>query len=619
MYKMLSALRGLFGVGLCLASLAVPAAKPAPAAPAEAQAALSRTVLAPPAAQWLHLADALRETGEADRAILLRNHLLAAHIGELNGVAAPAPAPSVADAIASAQQRGSPAADVELAAAWEQAFNTHIRLRRAETIKELPPELAYLGPQLAPLGPGAWAMDASGLTRYFWVLYLENRSPTALPLMAFNLRADGLLMSCTPPAAPPAGDVQAGKPLVDPGEIILPGTARPFVCRAFEGPQYRETLARRLADKATTPLRLLPANLSTPEAVDKLLASIGQGQGAARAAWVQRLRNDAPANVKVASPSAKSEAAARARGQAKRASEAIPTDDEARQARQRLRVTLMIAALFATLAIGVGQIYGRLNGEDAAERWLRSAKIGLGSLVLAAIVGSPWAQRFFGHWGDGLVSSMRDSVAESDAAGRLGLGASLAQVEPFNLMLLGSLAVFLLGRLVLKAGASRAAMINLSVIALTVAGLVTIGVMVSRMLPISGEGWQRAGVFIMPIWITAMFSLAGMCTLLLHRLHFILDDDGLSWPGSVWAGLRKTLDFTGTASRGEFWGMFVFMLLASGLARGHDTKWGGIVFLGLAAPTVAVSLRRLRALTASETWGVLALLGVFIARWFIET
>ncbi len=210
---------------LALAVWVAQGLQPVAAQPADAHAALLATPLVPPATQWFHLADALAQArvqpGDEDRATLLRHRLLAAHIAALNGSPSLTPTPTVATLIA--QAAPLPQADAALIDAWQRAFNRHVQLRLADAQRGPPFELAYLGRQLMPLGPGAWTMDASGRARYFWVLHLVNRSPTALPLPAFRLQADGLLLDCTPPAAlPPGQPAPPGDALTDPGELVAP-------------------------------------------------------------------------------------------------------------------------------------------------------------------------------------------------------------------------------------------------------------------------------------------------------------------------------------------------------------------------------------------------------------
>ncbi len=601
--------------------LAAASVQAATAPPPGARAALMATTLSAPAVQWLHLADALRDAGDVTSATLLRHHLLAAHVDALNGAAAPQPAPRVADAIDAARQRPAPVSDGTLMAAWEEAYNRHVQIQLAEPGLPAPPEVAYLGSQLTPLGPGAWTMDAAGRARYFWVLWLVNRSPTTLPLTATNVRADGLLLDCQPPAPPLAGDVRRPGQLDDPGERVAPGASRPFVCRAFEGPEFRAPLAQRLAGQAATAPRLLPTHLGSSAQLDALLDVLGQGQDRQRAAWSQRLSAGAAAPGAVgASPTDTATGATVATGAAGGAG-ALAAGTAARTASrwQRLRVLLAVGAVLSLLGVGLVQLFGRLSGHDAAPLWARSARWTLGVMVLALLVGLPWTQQLLGSATDDLgaraTSALRESVRSpgpNSAAHSGQAGLQLATHDPVKLALAAGLLVFGLGRLALRAGLPRGVVVSASVGFVALAALGTAAWTVTQMPPASGEGWGRAAVILVPIWVIAMFMLAGIEMLLLHRLHFLLDEDGLSWPGSVMAGLRRSLDFTGNASRGEFWGFIAFALLATALVRGWDLRLGGMLMALLVLPCAALAVRRLRAMSTTEAWGAAALLGLFI-------
>lgn len=72
--------------------------------------------------------------------------------------------------------------------------------------------------------------------------------------------------------------------------------------------------------------------------------------------------------------------------------------------------------------------------------------------------------------------------------------------------------------------------------------------------------------------------------------------------------LRKYADFTGRASRSEFWCFFFFVILAQGVARFVDALLGGFLIFGpvaglvsllLIIPQAAVAVRRLHDLGRS--------------------
>jgi hypothetical protein len=619
-------LRALIGVRwaalvavFCLSTGAA-AAPPAPAPSPDGHTALMATALPAPAVQWLHLADALAlaraQPGDEDRATLLRHRLLGAHVAELNGQPAPLPPPTVAALIA--QTAPLPQADPALIGAWEQAFNRHVQLRLAEAGRGAPPELAYLGKQLMPLGPGAWTMDAAGRARYFWVLFLANRSPTALPLPAFRLQADGLLMDCTPPAQAPGSDGAVGERLPDPGETVPSGAERPFVCRAFEGPEFREPLRARLAGRSTTPVRLLPPHLASAAAVDGLIAVLGQGQTTARNAWVQRLGAGTPAASAQGLATTPSPAAANAR-----ARPAPAADPGQRWA--SLRGMLALGAAVSALAVAGVFLFGLLQGEALADRSGRAWRVAAGVMGVALLLGLPWTQQLLGSAGDELggraASAMRESLADNDAAlrqrGQRPAGGlqGLQQQSGLDLRALGLVAVlalFAVGRGALRLGVSRGAVIVGTALVMFMACAASIVSIFADGSLYGGEGWARWAVVLVPVMMVGYFIGYALIPLLLHRLHFKLDDEDLTWPASVWRALRLSLNFSGSAAQGEYWGFISFVFLAAALAGGWHHRAAWAVLLLLALPAAALSMRRLRGMSNAEAWGVAALLGLLL-------
>ena len=601
-------------------------AQPAPAQPVNAHASLLATPLPPPAAQWLHLADALAQAraqpGDDDRATLLRHRLLAAHIAALNDSPPPSPAPTVASLIA--QAAPLPQADPALIAAWQQAFNRHVQLRLADARRGPPFELAYLARQLIPLGPGAWTMDASGRTRYFWVLHLVNRSPTPLPMPAFRLQADGLALDCTPPAAlAPGQPAPPGDNLPDPGELIASGAERPFICRAFDGPEFREPLRARLAGRSTTPVQLLPTHLASAAGVDGLIAALGQGQQAARGAWVQRLRSGQPATAAGPAAANPTQPLATPKDPGRTAQAAPQADPRSRW--DRLRGLLALGAAVAGLAVAGILVWGALQGEALGDRMGRALRVASVIMGLALLLGLPWTQQLLGRAGDDLgaraSSVMRESLAQNDAAlaqrgmrptgGLQGLQQQTG-LELKHLGLIAVLALFAVGRLGLRLGVRRGLVMVGTALVMAVACLATLASVFADGSLRAADGWARLGVVVVPAIVIGIFFVLTLVPLLLHVLHFQLDDDGFTWPGSIWAGLRQSLNFGGTATLGEFWGFVAFALLAALLAGGFDPRAAWAVLLVLALPTAAVAARRLRALTSAEAWGLAAVLGVLL-------
>ena len=603
---------------LCLGGFAL--AVPTLAAPApDAYTALMATALPAPAVQWFHLADALAQArarpGDEERAALLRHQLLAAHTAELNGQPAPQPTPTVATLVAPTAL--PPTGDAALVSAWEQAFNRHIQVRAAEAQRGAPPEIAYLGKQLLPLGPGAWTQDTAGRAQYFWVLYLVNRSPTALPLPAFRLQADGLLLDCTPPVLPPGTAGTLGEPLPDPGEIVAPGSERPFVCRAFDSPQFREPLRARLAGRSSTPLRLYPPHLASAAGFEGLVKVLGQGQTRARDVWVQRLG----AGKAEATPATSN--APQRPTQGAKATPSAPAEPNSRWA--SLRGMLALGGAAAALAVVGVFVLGLLQGEAMSDRIGRALRVGAGVMGVALLLGLPWTQQLLGTAGDELggraATAMRESLADNDAAlaqrgmRRAGGLKGLQQQTGLELKTLGLIAVlalFALGRGALRMGTSRGAVIIATALVMVIACVVSIVSLFSDGSLSGGEGWARLGVVLVPLILAGIFFGYALIPLLLHLLHFKLDDEDKTWPGSVWSALRQSLDFQGSATQGDFWGFISFGALAAVVAGAFHPRAAWAVLLVLALPTAALAARRLRGMSSAEAWGVAAMLGLML-------
>jgi hypothetical protein len=577
------------------------------------------TALPAPAVQWFHLADALAQVrarpGDEDRAALLRHQLLAAHTAELNEQAAPQPTPTVATLVA--QTALPPTGDPALISGWEQAFNRHVQVRLAEAQRGAPPEIAYLGKQLLPLGPGAWTKDTAGRAQYFWVLFLVNRSPTALPLPAFRLQADGLALDCTPPALPTGSTGAVGEALPDPGEIVAPGGERPFVCRAFDGPQYRESLRARLAGRSGTALRLFPPHLASAAGFDGLVKVLGQGQTRSRDAWMQRLG----AGTSEATAPASKALAQQARGAKTEASASTePTNRWA-----SLRGMLALGGAAAALAVVGVFVFGLLRGEPMSDRIGRALRVAAAVMGVALLLGLPLTQQLLGTAGDEMsgraATAMRESLADNDAAlakrgmRRAGGLKGLQQQTGLELKTLGLfavLALFALGRGALRMGTSRGAVVIGTALVMAIACVVSIVSLFADGSLSGGEGWARLGVVLVPLILAGIFFGYALVPLLLHLLHFKLDDEDKTWPSSVWSALRQSLDFQGSATQGDFWGFISFAALATLVAGAFHHRAAWAVLLVLALPTAALAARRLRGMSSAEAWGVAAMLGLML-------
>jgi uncharacterized membrane protein YhaH (DUF805 family) len=77
----------------------------------------------------------------------------------------------------------------------------------------------------------------------------------------------------------------------------------------------------------------------------------------------------------------------------------------------------------------------------------------------------------------------------------------------------------------------------------------------------------------------------------------------MSFGTAIATGLRKYADFTGVASRSEFWWFNLFLVIGSLVFGALGDAFGAVWFFATLLPYLAVGVRRLR--DAGLAWGLI--------------
>jgi hypothetical protein len=130
--------------------------------------------------------------------------------------------------------------------------------------------------------------------------------------------------------------------------------------------------------------------------------------------------------------------------------------------------------------------------------------------------------------------------------------------------------------------------------------------------PTAGEGWAKPAVSagIVTLYF-AGFAWVGAG--LLHALHRVLDAHQVSWMHTIVLGWQRTLDWKSPTSRAEFWGFFAHFILAWALVRWMLRPWDALVFLAFLPALVALTIRRLRTMSAEEILALVISVVLFVA------
>lgn len=190
-------------------------------------------------------------------------------------------------------------------------------------------------------------------------------------------------------------------------------------------------------------------------------------------------------------------------------------------------------------------------------------------------------------------------------------------LQPFMAGLQGILmtfVLFLLGRGLLHMGVGYT-MVMVVTLALVVVMSIGGFVLMAGPDPTAGEGWAKPVVAAGAVTIFfAGFAWVGVG--LLHALHRVLDADEVSWLRTIVSGWQRTLDWKSPTSRGEFWGFFAHFVVTWALVRWMLRPWDALVFLIFLPPLAALTIRRLRTMSAVEIVAmVVSVVFFLVAMW----
>ncbi|MDP2006130.1 MAG: hypothetical protein Q8K45_10680 [Rubrivivax sp.] len=170
--------------------------------------------------------------------------------------------------------------------------------------------------------------------------------------------------------------------------------------------------------------------------------------------------------------------------------------------------------------------------------------------------------------------------------------------DPWGRASIAVLAMFVVGRLLVRIGVHRLAVYLTTVLLLALAGVTTA---VSAWAKSSGGGyWGWLGDLLGAMSLLGPFIAVGTVVLALHAVADMLASEGLSWTGSVTRALRRTLDYRSSAGRGEFWGYVGFCLLAWVSVRALYAPASLPLGLLLGLPMLALAWRRVNGMDRRE-------------------
>ncbi len=81
----------------------------------------------------------------------------------------------------------------------------------------------------------------------------------------------------------------------------------------------------------------------------------------------------------------------------------------------------------------------------------------------------------------------------------------------------------------------------------------------------------------------------------------------MTFQESIKVCFSKYADFSGRASRSEYWWYFLFIVLAGALLSSLSTKLGGVFYLATLLPSLAAASRRLHDTGRSGWWQLICL------------
>lgn len=81
----------------------------------------------------------------------------------------------------------------------------------------------------------------------------------------------------------------------------------------------------------------------------------------------------------------------------------------------------------------------------------------------------------------------------------------------------------------------------------------------------------------------------------------------MTFQESIKVCFSKYADFSGRASRSEYWWFFLFIILAGAIVSMLDNKLGGVFYLATLLPSLAAATRRLHDTSRSGWWQLICL------------
>lgn len=169
--------------------------------------------------------------------------------------------------------------------------------------------------------------------------------------------------------------------------------------------------------------------------------------------------------------------------------------------------------------------------------------------------------------------------------------------------------LFAAGRVFVRRGTPVDCVIGASAAVLALASVV---VAVATWSAPSGDGWSRITPFAVAAFVLMVGLGCAIVVTLLHGLHRLLDAEHTTWPATVaraWAGV---VHFNAASGRAEFWGYITFAMAVLASVRVLLPVGTPVAAAVCALPLPALLVRRLRALTRAEAWGLALVAGLVL-------
>ncbi len=95
----------------------------------------------------------------------------------------------------------------------------------------------------------------------------------------------------------------------------------------------------------------------------------------------------------------------------------------------------------------------------------------------------------------------------------------------------------------------------------------------------------------------------------------------MNFPLAVQTCLKKYADFSGRASRSEYWWFALAYFIGTGILGTISETLSGLLALGVLLPSLAVATRRLHDIGKSGWWQLIALTGIgifLLLYWYVQ-